>query len=102
MNVQGSKRRKMSSYIPEDEFTQNRQSIDLVSLTDIKIEYTLVLSHLRLSTHIKDLQEYGKAQRVPSPGFLEWISQFADMALVTRCNHLAGRGCRALHSKRNV
>ncbi|KAK4684665.1 hypothetical protein P7C73_g5499, partial [Tremellales sp. Uapishka_1] len=53
------KRRKVSTYIPETEFTQDKRAVDIVSLADIEMEYTLVLSQLRLSAQIQDLQQYG-------------------------------------------
>ncbi|WVN88766.1 uncharacterized protein L203_103979 [Cryptococcus depauperatus CBS 7841] len=43
-----AKRRK-TSYIPEEEFTEGKKNVDIVTLEDIKMEYTLVLSQLKLS-----------------------------------------------------
>ena len=50
----------MSSYIPEEEFTKDKRPVDIISLSDIQMEYTLVLSQLRLSSHIRDLHEHGE------------------------------------------
>ncbi|KAK6908300.1 hypothetical protein I203_102301 [Kwoniella mangroviensis CBS 8507] len=57
--LRGIKRRKVSSYIPEEEFTNEKRPVDIISLADIEMEYTLVLSQLRLSSHIPDLHEHG-------------------------------------------
>ncbi|WWC88782.1 uncharacterized protein L201_003695 [Kwoniella dendrophila CBS 6074] len=57
--LRGIKRRKVSRYIPEEEFSKDKKSVDIISLADIEMEYTLVLSQLRLSSHIPDLHEHG-------------------------------------------
>ncbi|WWD18377.1 hypothetical protein CI109_102827 [Kwoniella shandongensis] len=57
--LRGIKRRKVSSFIPEEEFAKEKRPVDIVSLADIEMEYTLVLSQLRLSSHIPDLHEHG-------------------------------------------
>ncbi|WWC62448.1 uncharacterized protein I303_105044 [Kwoniella dejecticola CBS 10117] len=57
--LRGIKRRKVSSYIPDEEFSKDKRPIDIISLADIEMEYTLVLSQLRLSSHIPDLHEHG-------------------------------------------
>ncbi|WWC70656.1 uncharacterized protein I206_104607 [Kwoniella pini CBS 10737] len=57
--LRGIKRRKVSSYIPEEEFAKDKRPIDIISLADIEMEYTLVLSQLRLSSHIPDMHEHG-------------------------------------------
>lgn len=60
MRFKGVKRRKITSYIPQGEFTRDNQAIHIVSLEDIEAEYTLVLSRLQLSAHMRDLQEHGQ------------------------------------------
>ncbi|WVW84551.1 hypothetical protein I302_106585 [Kwoniella bestiolae CBS 10118] len=57
--LRGIKRRKVSNFIPEEEFTKEKRPVDIISLADIEMEYTLVLSQLRLSSHIPDLHEHG-------------------------------------------
>ncbi|RXK41625.1 hypothetical protein M231_01124 [Tremella mesenterica] len=54
-----NKRRKTTAYIPEEEFSPSHKPIDLITLPDIQAEYSLVLSQLRLSTQIKDLNQHG-------------------------------------------
>jgi len=49
----------VSTYIPEDEFSQDKGPIEIVILSDIEVEYTLVLSRLQLSSQIRDLHEHG-------------------------------------------
>ncbi|TXT13507.1 hypothetical protein VHUM_00874 [Vanrija humicola] len=53
------KRRKVTSYIPEDEFAVGSQPVNIITLADIQAEYTAVLSQLRLSSYIPDLHEHG-------------------------------------------
>ncbi|OXB37292.1 hypothetical protein LQV05_003644 [Cryptococcus neoformans] len=55
------KRRKMSSYIPEEEFTKGKSPVDIITLEDIQMEYTVVLSQLRISSHIPDIYDHGVA-----------------------------------------
>ncbi|WRT67678.1 uncharacterized protein IL334_004650 [Kwoniella shivajii] len=57
--LRGIKRRKVSSYIPEEKFTKEKRPVDIISLADIEMEYTLVLSQLKLSSHIPNLHEHG-------------------------------------------
>jgi nuclear pore complex protein Nup160 len=55
----GSKRRKVSSYIPQDEFTPNVQAVDIITLADMRAQYTAVLSQLRLSQQVQNLHDHG-------------------------------------------
>ena len=57
---QGAKRKRISSYVPEEEFSQDKRPIMIITLEDIEMEYALVLSRLRLSSHIQDLHEHGQ------------------------------------------
>ena len=57
--AQAIKRRRVSAYIPADEFAQDKGPIDIVTLSDIKAEYTVVLSRLQLASRIQDLHEHG-------------------------------------------
>lgn len=56
---QSQKRRKVTSYIPEDEFSIGNKAVNIITLADIQAEYTAVLSQLRLSSYIPDLHEHG-------------------------------------------
>lgn len=49
----------MSSYIPEEEFTMGKSPVDIITLQDIEMEYTVVLSQLRISSHIPDMYDHG-------------------------------------------
>ncbi|WVQ96857.1 hypothetical protein IAU59_003964 [Kwoniella sp. CBS 9459] len=57
--LRGIKRRKVSTFIPEEEFTKDKRPVDIISLADIEMEYTLVLSQLKISSQIPDLHEHG-------------------------------------------
>ncbi|OCF41500.1 hypothetical protein I317_04703 [Kwoniella heveanensis CBS 569] len=57
--LRGIKRRKVSTYISEEEFTKDKRPVDIITLADIEMEYTLVLSQLRISSQIPDLHEHG-------------------------------------------
>jgi len=57
--VQSQKRRKVSTYIPEDEFSPDVQAVNIITLADMRAQYTAVLSQLRLSQHIQSLHEHG-------------------------------------------
>ncbi|WVF69357.1 hypothetical protein IAT40_004133 [Kwoniella sp. CBS 6097] len=57
--LRGIKRRKVSTFVPEEEFTKDKRPVDIISLADIEMEYTLVLSQLRISSQIPDLHEHG-------------------------------------------
>ena len=51
----------MTSYIPEDEFSQDKGPVEIVTLADIEVEYALVLAQLQLSTRVEGLHEYGES-----------------------------------------
>jgi nuclear pore complex protein Nup160 len=57
---QGIKRRKVSCCIPEEEFAKDKRPVDIITLRDIEMEYTLVLSQLRLSSQMQELHEHGE------------------------------------------
>ena len=56
-----NKRRKVTSYIPEDEYLESKGPVEIITVSDIQAEYTLVLSLLQLSSTIPDLYEHGKS-----------------------------------------
>ncbi|WVR06261.1 hypothetical protein IAU60_003291 [Kwoniella sp. DSM 27419] len=58
-SLRGIKRRKVTSYIPEEEFSEKKRPVDIISLADIEMEYTLVLSQLKLSSQIPDAHDHG-------------------------------------------
>lgn len=58
-NVQSQKSRKVTTYIPEDEFSPDVQAVNIITLADMRAEYTAVLSQLRLSQQIQHLHEHG-------------------------------------------
>ncbi|KAL1412954.1 hypothetical protein Q8F55_000703 [Vanrija albida] len=58
-SARAQKRRKVTSYIPEDEFSVDNKAVNIITLADIQAEYTAVLSQLRLSSYIPDLHEHG-------------------------------------------
>jgi nuclear pore complex protein Nup160 len=65
MIQQSNKRKRTTSCIPEEEFSKGRQAIDIVTLDDIRAEYSLVLSKLQLSSQIQELAEHGESFIVP-------------------------------------
>jgi hypothetical protein len=46
--------------MPEEEFSKDKRPISIITLEDIEVEYSLVLSRLRLSSHIQELHEHGQ------------------------------------------
>ncbi|WVQ72883.1 hypothetical protein IAR50_002444 [Cryptococcus sp. DSM 104548] len=58
-SIKGIKRRRMTTYIPEEEFTAGKKPVDIITLEDIQAEYALVLSKLRLSSKTPDLYDHG-------------------------------------------
>ncbi|ODN74422.1 hypothetical protein L202_06819 [Cryptococcus amylolentus CBS 6039] len=58
-SLKGIKRRRMTTYIPEEEFTAGKKPVDIITLEDIQAEYALVLSRLRLSSKTPDLYDHG-------------------------------------------
>ncbi|WVQ80541.1 hypothetical protein IAT38_002646 [Cryptococcus sp. DSM 104549] len=57
--LRGVKRRRVTSFIPEEEFTQGKRPVDLITLQDIQMEYTMVLARVSLTQRIPDLLEHG-------------------------------------------
>jgi nuclear pore complex protein Nup160 len=49
----------VSTYIPEDEFSPGVQPVNIITLADMRGEYTAVLAQLRLSQQIQNLHEHG-------------------------------------------
>lgn len=45
----------MTSYIPEDEYSTGTSRVHLVTLSDIRAEYTMVLSRLQLYEHLPSI-----------------------------------------------
>lgn len=100
--TQDAKRRRVSSYIPEEDFASDRKPIDIVTIGDIEQEYTLVLSQLRLaSTSIQGVSltpdevvgllvkqgRFDEAQAAASSMAVDLTDLF--VALATRCVDLS-------------
>ncbi|RSH88570.1 uncharacterized protein EHS24_001115 [Apiotrichum porosum] len=56
---QSQKRRRVTKYIPNDEFSIDNRPVSIVTLDDIRGEYTAVVSQLRLCQQIPDLYDHG-------------------------------------------
>ncbi|ORY31381.1 nucleoporin Nup120/160-domain-containing protein [Naematelia encephala] len=58
-HLRGLKRRRITSYVPEDQFAEGKRAVDIVTLADMQLEYTQILSRLQLAPRLSDLQEHG-------------------------------------------
>lgn len=58
--MQVAKRRRVSAYIPQDQFSAEKRAVDIITLQDIQQEYTLVLSQLKLAGQIDEFKNYGE------------------------------------------
>lgn len=100
--MQDAKRRRVSSYIPEEEFAADRKPIDIVTIGDIEAEYTLVLSQLRLASQstqgvslspeevvgmLVKQSRFDEAQAAASSMSVDMTDLF--VALATRCVDLS-------------
>jgi len=54
---QGTKRRRVTSYIPEEEFSKNTNVLEIITLDDIRAEYTAVLSRLQIAAEFPAILE---------------------------------------------
>lgn len=50
----GVKRRRVTSYIPEEEFGPDNKVLEVVTLADVRAEYAAVLARLQLATVLPD------------------------------------------------
>lgn len=64
----GSKRRKITYHIPEEEFDNSTRAAEIVELSDIRREYTLALSRLQLSVDFPELERTST-----SPCYPPWL-----------------------------
>jgi len=53
--VRHSKRRKVSSHIPADKFAPDSKSFDILTLDELRQEYTLAVARLRLASDFPEL-----------------------------------------------
>ncbi|GMK57727.1 hypothetical protein CspeluHIS016_0405610 [Cutaneotrichosporon spelunceum] len=106
----GAKRRRVTSYIPEDAFATSSPPTDIVTLADMRAEYRAILSQLQLAPEVPDLLA-GNVSLSPAEivGFFTQRDRFDDallaaaemrvdmtdvfIALATRCVELS-RGTR--------
>lgn len=106
----GAKRRRVTSYIPEDAFAISAPPTDVVTLADMRAEYRAILSQLQLAPEVPDLLA-GNVSLAPVEivGFFTQRDRFDDallaasemgedmtdvfVALATRCVELS-RGAR--------
>lgn len=56
-----AKRRRVSSFIPAEEWSKDNRAIDIVTLADIKDEYALVLAQLKLAGQVDDFHLHGQS-----------------------------------------
>jgi nuclear pore complex protein Nup160 len=54
-----AKRRRVSSYIPVEEWSKDNRAIDIVTLADMREEYALVLAQLKLAGQVDDFHLHG-------------------------------------------
>jgi nuclear pore complex protein Nup160 len=57
---QNGKRRRVTAYIPEDEFAEEKRKVDIITVSDMQQQYSLVLSRLQLSGQMQDMLENGE------------------------------------------
>jgi hypothetical protein len=79
---QVTKRRRVSSYIPSDQWSSDNRPIDIVTLADMQEEYALVLSQLKLAGQDDDFHLHGMSLKS------------SGMSLMKRRQHDTRRGCR--------
>ena len=75
-----AKRRRVTSYIPSKEWSDDNRSIDIVTLEDMQEEYALVLAQLKLAGQDVDFHLHGMCLSSPDESceVLELI--FQDLA----------------------
>jgi nuclear pore complex protein Nup160 len=106
----GAKRRRVTSYVPEEAFATSAPPTDIVTLADMRSEYRAILSQLKLASEVPDLL-VGNVSLAPAEivGFFTQRDKFDDAllaaaemqedmtdvftALATRCVELS-RGAR--------
>lgn len=64
---QGVKRRRVTSYIPEEEFTPGATALDILTLQDIRAEYTAVITCLQLGQDFPHFLQQGQSLRYALP-----------------------------------
>ena len=65
LTLQVAKRRRVSSYIPAEEWSKDNRAIDIVTLADMKEEYALVLAQLKLAGQVDDFHLHGESFSAP-------------------------------------
>ncbi|KAH9448308.1 hypothetical protein MJO28_011854 [Puccinia striiformis f. sp. tritici] len=56
------RRRRVTYYVPEEEFMGGTRDIEVLNLSDIRSEYTLVLSRLQLANELPQLSQPGSSR----------------------------------------
>ena len=64
----GPKRRKVSSHIPEDKFAPDSKSFAILTLDELRQEYTLAVARLRLASDFPELVRSSAFERWPTRG----------------------------------
>ena len=76
------KRRRVTSFIPDSAYAKDKPPIDLVTLDDIRAEYTVVLSRLQLANTNEDIFSEAQIGMSPSETVGLFIQQgMFDLAL---------------------
>lgn len=63
-DMQNWKRRKVTAFIPEEEFDKSRRPVNILDIQDIRAEYSVVLAKLRLAKEVPDLLDQGEYLRL--------------------------------------